>query len=96
MKSCIIAIIGLTFFTDCANVDYSGNWTCKSDKHHTLNIKEIAKNTYEISFDGTYTLTGEVNENDVLAVNFMGSKSLFILKNNVLHWFDGDCKEFIK
>ncbi|MEZ4792220.1 MAG: hypothetical protein R2783_01700 [Gelidibacter sp.] len=76
--------------------NFSGHWTCKTNKEKTLDIKEIAKNTYEILIDKAYTITGEVNTNDVLTSNSMGHNSLWILQNNELHWSDGDCREFIK
>lgn len=91
------ALILVLIMGSCnSKADFSGTWYCKQEKEKTLHIQSIAKNTYEISIDDTYTITGEVNENGVLTVNVMGSKSLFTIKDNTLRWSDGDCKEFTK
>lgn len=97
MKSfyCVV-YLSLLIWSCNPKPNFSGHWTCKTNTKKTLDIKEIAKNTYEILIDNVYTITAEVNTNDVLTSNDMGHNSLWILKNNQLHWSDGDCSEFIK
>ncbi|WP_373517148.1 hypothetical protein [Pricia sp.] len=95
-----MAII-LIFSLSCGsgNPDFEGEWVCKSDKMNTIGINKIGEKTYELDFGNNMVLSGEVNNDGVLAVEMLGNVSRFSISKGELRFsgvFADNCADYIK